>query len=62
VPITAKPIETRMGKGKGAVSHWGVKVNAGTVLFEAYGVALNVAVTAFKTGGAKLPIRTVILF
>jgi len=62
VPITAKPIETRMGKGKVAVSHWGVKVNAGTVLFEAYGVALNVAVTAFKTGGAKLPIRTVILF
>ena len=61
VPITAKPIEVRMGKGKGAVSHWGVKVRAGTILFEAYGVALNVAITAFKTGGAKLPVRTIIL-
>jgi ribosomal protein L16/L10AE len=50
-----------MGKGKGAVSHWGVKVRAGTIIFEAYGVALNVAITAFKTGGAKLPVRTIIL-
>nr|YP_010252057.1 ribosomal protein L16 [Thalassiosira rotula]QTX08900.1 ribosomal protein L16 [Thalassiosira rotula] len=61
VPITAKPTETRMGKGKGAVSHWGIKVSAGTVLFEVYGVPQNTAVTAFKTGGAKLPVKTMIL-
>lgn len=61
VPITAKPTETRMGKGKGAFSHWGIKVSAGTVLFEVYGVPQNTAVTAFKTGGAKLPVKTMIL-
>jgi len=62
IPITAKPTEVRMGKGKGAVSHWSVKVSSGTVLFEAYGISQNVAISAFKTGGAKLPIKTVILF
>lgn len=61
VPITAKPTEIRMGKGKGAFSHWSAKVNAGTVLFEVYGISQNVAITAFKTGGAKLPIKTMIL-
>ena len=61
IPITAKPIEVRMGKGKGALSHWGVKVSAGTVLFEICGISRNIAITAFKTGGAKLPVRTIIL-
>lgn len=60
VPITTKPTEVRMGKGKGMVSHWSVKVSAGTVLFEVCGISKNSAVTAFKTGGAKLPIRTTI--
>lgn len=60
IPITAKPTEVRMGKGKGAVSHWGVKVSAGTVLFEICGISKNIAITAFKTGGAKLPIKTAI--
>jgi len=62
IPITAKPTEVRMGKGKGAVSHWGVKVNAGTVLFEVCGIVKNVAIIAFKTGGAKLPVKTTISF
>lgn len=62
VPITTKPTEVRMGKGKGAFSHWGVKVSAGTILFEAYGIPQGVAITAFKTGGAKLPVKTIILF
>ena len=62
VPITAKPTEVRMGKGKGTVSHWSVKVSAGTILFEAGGIVKNIAVVAFKTGGAKLPIKTTILF
>lgn len=61
-PITAKPTEVRMGKGKGAVSHWSAKVSSGTVLFEAYGIPQNVAISAFKTGGAKLSVKTVVLF
>lgn len=60
IPVTAKPTEVRMGKGKGAVSHWSVKVSAGTILFEICGISKNIAITAFKTGGAKLPIKTII--
>jgi large subunit ribosomal protein L16 len=59
-PITAKPTEVRMGKGKGAVSHWAVKVGGGRVLFELCGVSTNTAIAAFKTGGAKLPIKTAV--
>lgn len=62
VPITAKPTEVRMGKGKGNVSHWSVKINAGAILFEVYGIPHNIAITAFKTGSAKLPVKTTILF
>ena len=58
LPITSKPTEVRMGKGKGSVSHWATQVGGGTVLFELCGVTLNVAITAFQTGGAKLPIKT----
>jgi len=61
LPVTAKPTEVRMGKGKGAVSHWSVKVSAGAILFEIYGIPQNAAITAFKTGGAKLPVKTIIL-
>jgi large subunit ribosomal protein L16 len=50
-----------MGKGKGTVSHWSTKISAGTILFEVYGVSHNIAITAFKTGGAKLPVKTKIL-
>ena len=60
LPITSKPTEVRMGKGKGAVSHWAVKVGGGNVIFELCGVTKNTAISAFKTGGAKLPIKTVI--
>jgi large subunit ribosomal protein L16 len=59
-PITAKPTEVRMGKGKGAVSHWAVKVGGGRVLFELCGVSTNTAIAAFRTGGAKLPIKTAV--
>jgi len=59
-PVTSKPTEVRMGKGKGPVSHWAVKVGGGRVLFELCGVTTNIATSAFKTGGAKLPIKTVI--
>ena len=60
LPITAKPTEVRMGKGKGAVDHWAVKVGGGCVLFELCGVTTNTAISAFKTGGAKLPVKTAI--
>lgn len=58
LPITSKPTGVRMGKGKGQVSHWGARVSGGTVLFEICGVNFNTVLTALKTGGAKLPIRT----
>ena len=61
IPITKKPIETRMGKGKGSVSHWGVQVSIGKLLFEVCGVSTNYALNAFKTGSAKLPIKTKIV-
>jgi ribosomal protein L16/L10AE len=51
-----------MGKGTGTFSHWSVKIKAGTVLFEVFGVAQSTVISAFKTGGAKLPIKTMILF
>jgi large subunit ribosomal protein L16 len=47
-----------MGKGKGAVSHWGARVRGGTVLFEICGVNFNTVLVALRTGGAKLPVKT----
>jgi large subunit ribosomal protein L16 len=58
LPITSKPIESRMGKGKGAISHWVSRVKGGTVLFEICGVPKNVAKEALKSGSSKLPIKT----
>ena len=58
VPITSKPTGVRMGKGKGQLSHWSAKVRGGTVLFEVCGVNENIVISALKTGGAKLPIKT----
>jgi large subunit ribosomal protein L16 len=60
IPVTKKPTEIRMGKGKGSTSHWAVIVKNGTVLFEMCGVEEILAIPAFKTGGAKLPLKTVI--
>lgn len=58
LPVTSKPTGVRMGKGKGSVSHWAVRVKGGTVLFEAAGISVTTMVSAFKTGGAKLPLKT----
>lgn len=60
VPISAKPVETRMGKGKGATQYWSFKTKRGTVLFELSGISDKNALAAFKTGGAKLPLKTVV--
>lgn len=60
LPITKKPAEVRMGKGKGSVSHWVAKVRGGSVLFEICGVNKKTAIKAFKTGSAKLPVKTLL--
>ncbi len=57
VPITKKPIEVRMGKGKGNVEYWVAKIQPGRVLYEMEGVAEDVAREAFKLAAAKLPIK-----
>ena len=63
LPISAKPTESRMGKGKGSLSHWGSRVKGGTVLFELCGIKdSNIAIEALKTGGSKLPIKTQIFY
>ena len=59
-PITKRAAESRMGKGKGAVAYWAARVKSGTVLFEMCGVEDRKSIPAFKTGGAKLPIKTII--
>lgn len=57
-PVTSKPTESRMGKGKGAVSHWCAYVKGGTTLFEICGVSKSIAVEALKSGSYKLPVKT----
>ena len=57
-PITKKPAETRMGKGKGAPEGWVAVVRPGKILFEMEGVPIEVAREAMALASAKLPIRT----
>ena len=54
--VTAKPNESRTGKGKGSVSYWASRVAAGTILFEICGISSHLARKAFKAGSAKLPV------
>lgn len=56
-PVTSKPAEVRMGKGKGALDHWVAVVKAGTIMFEAEGVPMEVAQEAMRLAGQKLPIK-----
>ena len=57
-PITKKPAETRMGKGKGAPEGWVAVVKPGKILYEMEGVAEDVAAEAFRLAGHKLPFPT----
>jgi large subunit ribosomal protein L16 len=57
-PVTVKPAETRMGKGKGAPDHWVAVVKPGRVLFELEGVSQQLAQDALRLASAKLPIKT----
>lgn len=56
-PITAKPAETRMGKGKGSVDHWVAVVKPGRVMFEVSGVTAEIAKVALVQAAYKLPIK-----
>ena len=58
VPVTDKPAEVRMGKGKGAVAYWAARVAPGRIMFEIDGVPDDIARQALALGAAKLPIRT----
>jgi large subunit ribosomal protein L16 len=57
-PVTTKPAEVRMGKGKGALDHWVAVVHPGRIIFEADGVSTQTAREALNLAGAKLPIKT----
>ena len=57
-PLTSKPAETRMGKGKGAPDSWVAKVKPGTILYEITGVSEELAIKALTLAGNKLPFST----
>lgn len=57
-PVTAKPAETRMGKGKGAVDHWVAVVKPGRVMFEMGAVPEEIAREALRLASHKLPVKT----
>jgi large subunit ribosomal protein L16 len=57
-PITKKPLEVRMGKGKGAVEYWAAVVKPGRIMFEVGGVPLSVAKEALRLAAQKLPVKT----
>ncbi|WP_208435659.1 50S ribosomal protein L16 [Bartonella phoceensis] len=58
LPVTSKPTEVRMGKGKGSVDYWAARVAPGRIMFELDGVPEDVAREALRLGAAKLPIKT----
>jgi large subunit ribosomal protein L16 len=58
VPVSSKPTEVRMGKGKGAPEYWAARVAPGRIMFEIDGVSEELAREALRLGAAKLPVRT----
>ena len=58
LPVSKKPVEVRMGKGKGSVEFWAARVKPGRILFEIDGVPEDVAKEALRLGAMKLPITT----
>ena len=58
VPVTKKPTEVRMGKGKGGVEYWACKVKPGRMMFEIDGVSEEIAREALRLGSAKLSVKT----
>lgn len=60
-PVSKKPAEVRMGKGKGAVDHYAAKVKPGRVLYEIAGIDKKIAISALSLAAAKLPVKTKLL-
>ena len=58
VPVSAKPVEVRMGKGKGSTDYWAAKVKPGRIMFEIDGVSDEIAREALRLGAMKLPVTT----
>jgi large subunit ribosomal protein L16 len=58
VPVSTKPAEVRMGKGKGAPEYWMCRIKPGRIMFEVDGVGEELAREAFRLGAAKLPVAT----
>ena len=58
VPVTKKPLEVRMGSGKGGIEYWVVRINPGRIVFELDGVSVQLAKEALALAAAKLPIKT----
>ena len=58
VPVSAKPTEVRMGKGKGSTDYWAAKVKPGRIMFEIDGVSDEIAREALRLGAMKLPVTT----
>ncbi len=58
VPVSAKPLEVRQGKGKGSVEYWAARVKPGRILFELDGISEELARGALERAAAKLPIKT----
>ena len=58
VPVTKKPAEVRMGKGKGSVEFWVCRIHPGRIVFEVDGVSEDIAKNALLLGAAKLPIKS----
>src|SRR6056300_160186 len=61
VPVSKKPTEVRMGKGKGTPEYWAAKVKPGRIMFEIDGVSPEIAKTALELGSSKLPVLTKII-
>ena len=58
VPVSANPVEVRMGKGKGSTDYWAAKVKPGRIMFEIDGVSEIIAREALRLGAMKLPVTT----
>ena len=62
IPVTTKPTENRMGKGKGAFFCWIAKVKKGQILYEISGISLELAKKVLKAGSNKLPVKTKFIY
>ena len=61
IPVTSKPIESRMGKGKGSVSYWIAKIKKGQILYEISGLSFEIAKQILNSSSKKLPIKTKVI-